>query len=206
MTKAFNTIYYSKISGDLTELLDLREMMALKVIDDDKIKQRVEKEDDAAFLQKLVTNEILAERKKINLVRTNEMDMGIKKYNFFTEATIAQSALALNISLPCNLISNYYFKGYRTTRITIPNMHIAPKTVFEVKKLTNAYPTEKFSIGITMIENGQLIGFALSVIPATTGMKGQAQCLLSCLTHDEYIVDDGAKYFDVSQLIANMSV
>ncbi len=207
MTKASNIIYYSKISGDLTELIDFRDLMTQRALTDNKISDRIVKEDDATFLQKEITKEILNGRDKLNICRSHEIiNATTKQHNYFTTAKITSSKLALNITLPHSIVANYFLKAYRTTRLTIPNMHISPETIFEVKKITQTYAFEKFSLGFTSIENGRLVGFSLSVVPATTGMKGQAQCLITTLTHDSYIVDDGAKYFDVSSLIANMSV
>ncbi len=206
MTKAMNTLYYSKISGDLTELIDLKEFMAKQLLEDETISNRVEKEDDVAFLQKMVTKTILDGRPKKNLTRTQETDFVMQNHNQFITSSIQKTSLATHIKLANNLVADYFFKGYRSTKINIPDMRIHPETIFEVKKLTNMWSNEKFSLGFSSIQSGKLIGFSLSVVPATTGQKGQAQCLLTCLTHDEYIIDDGAKYLDLTELIKNMSV
>ncbi|OOB78981.1 MAG: hypothetical protein BEN19_08355 [Epulopiscium sp. Nuni2H_MBin003] len=206
MNNALNILYYSKISGDLTELVDIKELMALQIINDKSIQDRVNKEEDVAFLQKMVTKSILKGRTKVNFNRTAETSSQILAHNNFCTAKFIDTPLSININFQQHNTANYYFKGYRTTKISIPNISITPATLFEIKKLTNMYPTEKFSLGFTFLKNLQTVGYSLSVVPATTGQKGQASCILSVLTQDNYIIDDASKYFDVTNLIKNMSV
>ncbi len=158
MTKAFNTLFYSKISGDLSELVDLKDYMANQIIQDEKLSERVIKEDDVAFLQKMVTKSLLNGREKQNFARGQEKSSVLETHNPFVQSNITVTPLSLNINLSTVLEADYFFKGYRTTKISVPKMKVTPDTLFEVKKITNVFPTEKFSLAFTTHENGQLIG------------------------------------------------
>lgn len=206
IAKAINTLYYSKVSGDLSELVDLKEYMAQRIIGDANVCARVCKEDDVAFLQKMTSKGILAGREKKDFTRTAEKGIANVGMNPFLGANIKVNPICTGITLPIAFDGNYFFKGYRTTKVTIPNMQVTPNTVLEVKKQLNVYPNEKFTLAFTKEENGKLIGFSIGVVPATTGMKGQAQCIVTVLTQDAYIIDDASKYMDVSLLVKGMSV
>ncbi|OON93591.1 MAG: hypothetical protein ATN31_05785 [Candidatus Epulonipiscioides saccharophilum] len=203
---ALNILFHSKINGDLTELLDLKEYIAKEIINNLNIASRVVKEDNVTFLEKQVIKQLLNGRKKINLNREIEKNYQISIYNPFIYMQLIQRDTSLDFTIKNHLEANYFFKGYRTTKLTIPNMKVCPNTIFKIKNQTNMYANEKFSISFTKIENGKIIGSSVAVVPASTGQKGQASCQVSVLTQDQYIIDDGAKYFDVSKLISNMSV
>lgn len=87
---ALNILFHSKINGDLTELLDLKDYMAKQIIGDSKIAERVVKEDNIAFLQKQEIKRILGDRKKNNLTRSAEQNDQISKYNPFIYMEISQ--------------------------------------------------------------------------------------------------------------------
>ncbi|WP_010167396.1 hypothetical protein, partial [Candidatus Epulonipiscium viviparus] len=157
---ALNILFHSKINGDLTELLDLKDYMAKQIIGDSKIAERVVKEDNIAFLQKQEIKRILGDRKKNNLTRSAEQNDQISKYNPFIYMEISQINNAINLNIKSSLIANYYFKGYRTTKITIQNMNVSDKTIFEVKNQTNMYANEKFSLAFTEIKNGKIVGYS----------------------------------------------
>ncbi|OON97884.1 MAG: hypothetical protein ATN36_02380 [Epulopiscium sp. Nele67-Bin005] len=203
--KALGILQYNKVSGDLSEMLDMKCYMRDKLFEDEALCSRVVKADDVASLQKMSSKAILAGRKKQDFTKQEEKGIPEDWLRKYFQMEFIEQEFCTQVKFDMMLEADYFFRGYRTTKISIKNMKIEPQTLFEVKNSTNMYATEKFSLGFSW-QDEKYFGFSIGVMPATTGVKGEAQCIITCLTDESYIVDDGAKYFDVSHLIKNMSV
>lgn len=111
---------------------------------------------------------------------------------------VADVKILFNESLKADV---YQFFG-RGSSNEIKGLSITPDTEFSLRRKFNSYWEEGFGIAF----RNENFWLAIKAEASGEGIKGLAMIKVIVYTDEKYIIDDAAKYFDVTPLIKGLSV
>lgn len=154
----------------------------------------------AAF--NFIDKQLIKGREKIDLSFETEKAINGDVEEFLSSIIIKEDASDIKISFKKPLKADVYQYFGRGSSTEIKSMDITPNTEFSIRRKFNSYWEEGFGIAF----RSDKFWLALKAEASGEGIKGMAMLKVIVYSDSSYIVDDAAKYFDVTPLIKGLSV
>lgn len=145
-------------------------------------------------------------------LRKQEIALPPPVVQILTGMELSETIDSLLIRFPLNGMYNLCLKKQRGGVTYVKDLMIRPETSFRIRNKLEAYGNERYSIGISTLDNEQTknigqgsFGFGLICQESTSGLKIGGELLVTALLDNVYYIDDASRYIDVSAYVKGLS-